>query len=328
MLIDFYNDQNDFPKLNHAYARLFRLDPYNILLRLDYARALYENDLPDRALTVIERLQNRYPGDQKLQRKIIDLWLAVGSDKIDLDQVRRLAAAGNDQMKFTVAELAIDQQRYDEARRILAPFVGDGKIMAANVQAKALYAMALSGLGKKAEAGALANQILNFDHTHPQALLLRLQLAIDRHDLTAALNDAQELTSDNPGLAPGWIAFAQIYTLRHEQVLADGIYGRAMESLPDSVDILKAYTAYMLGTGRPALALDIADRFTRTNRKSLEGWKIRGDLCLTQGDEVCVQKVRDNVVPLRGGDKLRRALAEALVVRQKDRPAVAKAAHG
>lgn len=315
MLIDFYNDRNDFPKLNHSYARLFRLDPNNILLRLEYARVLYENALPDRALIVIERLQNRYPHDQKLQRKIVDLWLAIGSDKIDLDQVRRLAAAGNDEMKLAVAELAVDQRRYEEARHILAPFVGDSRITAANVQAKALYAMALSGLGKTTEAGTLANRILDFDRSNPQALLLRLQLAINRHDLTAALNDAQVLTSDNPGLAAGWIAFAQIYTLRHERALADGIYGRAMENLPDSVEILRSYTAYMLNMGRPDLALDIADRFTRANRKSLDGWKIRGDLCVMRGDDRCVQEVRDHVAPLRGGDKLRRTLADALAAR-------------
>jgi cytochrome c-type biogenesis protein CcmH/NrfG len=328
MLIDFYNDQNDFPKLNHSYARMFRLDPDNIRLRLDYARILYENGLPDRALIVIDRLQHRYPRDQKLQREIVDLWLAIGSDKIDLDQVRRIAGAGNEQMKLAVAELAVDQKRYEEARQILAPFVVADKIIAANVQAKALYAIALSGLGKKAEAAALVSQILAFDKSNPQALLLRLQLAVDRHDLIAALNDAQVLTSDNPRLAPGWIAFAQVYTLRHERVLADGIYGRAMENLPDSVEILKAYTTYMMGTGRPDLALDIADRFTRANRKSLDGWKIRGDLCLVQRDDSCVQQVRDNVAPLRGGDKLRNALKDAVGAHQKSRPPVSVALHG
>lgn len=308
MLIDFYNSRNDFHNLNHSYARLFRLDPDNRSLRLNYAQALYENGLPDRALIVIERLQQRYPGDPALQRQIVDLWKKVGSAAIDLDGVRRFAQAGNAQMKMALAQLAIDQHRYAEAEQVVAPFLGSGKITPENVQANVLHASAVSGLGRNAQARALVDRILAFDSTNSQALLLRTQIETDRRDLPAALNDVQTLTRDNPSLAAGWIAFARIYTLRKDFALADGIYGRAIGSLPDDLEILADYTAYLADTGRRDLALDVADRFTRRNPRLLDGWKARADLCLKLGDKACVQKVRDSVGPLRGGDALRATL--------------------
>jgi cytochrome c-type biogenesis protein CcmH/NrfG len=324
MLLDYYDKQNDFPRLNHTYARMFRLAPDDVPLRLEYARALYENDLPGPALDVIEHLQHRYPNDPKLQGQIVDVWTAVGSKAIVIDQVRHLADEGSDEMKLALGEFAVDQHRYAEAVHILSPFLGEGKIAPDNVQANVLYAFALSGLGRKDQALALVNRILDFDSSNSRALLLRVQIATDRHDLVNALNDAQILTRDNPTLAPGWIAFARIYTVRKERALADGIYGRAADYLPDNIEILSSYTAYIVDTGRSALARDIADRFTRANPRLLDGWRIRADLCLAAGDNACLALVMNRIATLRGGNRLRTAIEAKMPRKPATAPLPAK----
>ncbi|SDD44492.1 Tetratricopeptide repeat-containing protein [Sphingomonas sp. YR710] len=317
-LLDFYSDQQDLAGIDATYARLFKLQPRNIDLRLEYARVLYESDRPDRALAIIDRLQSANPHNTKLQQKIVDLWMAVGSKAIAIDQVRRFAEAGNDQMKVALGQLAVDQKRFAEAEAILRPFVDKGSITPENVQANTLYAAALAGLGKRTEALARADKVLEFDKTNPQALLLRIQISIDRKNLGLALNDAQILGRDNPDLAAARVALAQVYALRKEQALADGVFARAADELPANADLLRAYIAYLIGTDRRQMALDIAENFTRHNADSLEGWKIRADLCLALGDERCAQLTLDALGRLRGGDKARAALSMAMNEKHKD----------
>ncbi|MBW8910468.1 MAG: tetratricopeptide repeat protein [Sphingomonas sp.] len=318
VLLDFYGDQQNFAGIDATYARMFRMQPRNVTLRLEYAKALYENDRPDRALAIIEQLQSADPHNPKLQQKIVDLWMAVGSKAIAIDQVRRFAAAGNDQMKIALGQLAVDQRRFVDAERILRPFVDKGSITPENVQANTLYAGALAGLGKRGDALARANKVLEFDKTNPQALLLRIQISIDRNNLGPALNDAQILGRDNPDLTAGRIALAQVYSLRKERTLADGVFARAVDELPADVDLLRAYISYLIDTDRRRQALDAAENFTRHNADSLEGWKTRADLCLTLGDDRCAQLALDAFGRLRGGDKARAALTMAMNEKHKD----------
>ncbi|MDB5686168.1 MAG: Tetratricopeptide repeat-containing protein, partial [Rhizorhabdus sp.] len=316
-LLDFYSRQDDFPAVQGAYRRLFRLEPRSVDLRLDYARALYDFDLADRALDVIDALLKANPDDAKLQQRVVDLWVAVGSKAIAIDQGRRLAAAGNDQMKIAIAQLAIGQRRFADAAAILKPYVDKGEITPENVLANTLYASAMLGLGRTDEALTRATRVLAFDKTSPGALLLRVRIMVDRHNLDQALADAQVVGRDNPDLAAARIALAKVYTLRKEKTLADGAFARAADDLPQDLDLLNAYVAYLIDTGRRREALDAATNFTRRNPDRLEGWKARADLCLMVGDNDCLQQVLDAFGRVRGGARAKTALERAMAERQK-----------
>lgn len=317
-LLEFYRGQQNFAGVDATYARIYALQPDNVAMRLDHAKALYENDRPDRAMAIIDQLLAADPHNAKLQQQIVDLWTAVGSKAIAIDQIRRFAEGGNDQMKFALGQLAVDQGRFVEALAIMRPFVAPEKITPDNVQAHTIYAAAQAGLGRPVEALARTNRVLAFDRTNTKALLLRIQISIDRNNLNLALNDAQILVRDNPDLAAARIAFAKVYVRRKEQALADGAFGRAAVDLPTDIDLLNAYVAYLLDTDRRRLALDVAEAFTRHNPDSLPGWKARADLCLTLGDERCAQVALEAFGRLRGGDKARTALTAAIDERRKD----------
>lgn len=311
-LVENYAAQHDIEGLYRSYRRMFAIDRSSVGLRLDYAKALYENDEPARALAIIDRLQRARPRDAELNRHIIELWDMVGSDAIDLDAVRRFAAAGNDEMKLALANLAIEQGRFGEAITILKPFVTDDRITPGNVSAQMLYARAISGLGNKAEALARTDRILAFDSTNPDALLLRVNVEIDRKTFDDALNDAQILGRDNPHSPPARLALARVYAARNESVLADTSFASALGDLPDSVEIVRAYTGWLVAMNRAGRALGVATRFTERNPRSLKGWAIRVDLCLRLKDRDCMTESAAALEHLRGGQKMRAPLIAAM----------------
>ena len=308
-LLDLYIGRNDFRRVARTFARLFTLRPGDTDLRLEYAKILYEQGLPGRALNMLARLTRARPDDSALQQRIVDLWTAIGSEMVDVDRVRRfVVAGGNAQMKIALARLLLDQRRFADAEAVLRPFVDTGAITARNVEADVLYAGALSGLGRGGEALALIDRVLAFDDNHPRALLMRVRVSVARSDLGRALRDAQLLVRDTPGMMEGRIALAQIYVRRNEPILADDAYARAMNELPGDSGMLAAYIDYQLGRGRPTMARDAARRFTSDNPRSRDGWRERGELCIELLDAACVAQSFDALDQIGGGPKVRREL--------------------
>ena len=322
VLLDLYGAGNDFRRAARAYARLFALMPGNVDLRLDYVKMLYEQGRPDRALDMLVRLTRRYPGDPALQQRIVDIWSEAGSAAVDVDRVRRFVSAqGDAPMKVALGHLLLDQKRYAEAEAVLRPFIdplaGNAAITAANVEADVVYAGALSGLGRRAEALALIDRILLFDESNPRALHMRVRVSIAAGDLPRALRDAQALVRDNPAMAEGRVELAEIYVRRKETVLADDAYAHAMNELKTDPAMLTAYLAYLLRTGRNDRALDVAGRFTTDNPRSREGWRERARLCIRLGDADCVNGSFDALDRLPGGPKVAHELAATWTPRGK-----------
>lgn len=316
VLLDLYIGRNDFRSVARTFARLFTLEPGNVDRRLDYVRILYEQGLPDRALAMLSRLARARPGDQELEQRIVDIWNEMGSDRVDVDRVRRFVGASGDKpMKVALAHLLLDQNRHADAEAVLRPFVDRGEITAANVEADVLYAGALSGLGRVAEARALIDRILDFDDNNPRALLMRVRISIARGDLPQALRDAQLLTRDNPDIVEGRLELARIYILRKEPILADKIYALAMSELSQDSEMLVAFIDYQLGRGRPAMAQDAARRFTRENPRSRDGWRERALLCIEAGDAPCVAQSFSALDMIPGGPRIRRALERQVAMR-------------
>ncbi len=288
-LLDLYTGRDDFPRVARSFARLFALQPGNADLRLEYAKLLYERGRPDRALGMLARLSRRHRGDPAIEQRIVDLWTEVGSDRVDVDAVQRfVATTGDASMKVALGHLLLDQKRYADVEAVLRPHVDKGEVSAAKVEADVLYAGALAGLGRSSEALAMVDKVLKFDPSNPRALLMQVRVSVASGDLARALNDAQTLVRDNPGMAEGRVALAGIYVRRNEKILADAAFARAMNELPDNAQMLTAYVDYLRGTQREAMAREVAKRFSRNNPRMLAGWKVRTELCLAADDKPCL----------------------------------------
>lgn len=312
-LLDLYSSTVDFPHAARTFARLFALQPDNVELRIEYARMLYERGQPDRALDMLGRLARTHAGDGAIEQQIVDLWGDVGSERIDVDLVRRFVnQTGNQTMKVALGHLLLDERRYAEAEAVLRPFIDQGDITAAKVEADVLYAGALSGLGRGGQALALVDRVLRFDENNPRALLMRVRVSTAGGDLARALRDAQVLARDNPRMTDGRVALAEIYVRRKESVLADAAYASAMKELSDDSDMLEAYVAYLLRTSRSPMALDISKRFIRNNPRARDGWRVRAELCLKLDNDVCVDEAMQALQQVPGGLKVYRAIEARL----------------
>lgn len=308
-LLDLYTGRNDFKGSARTFARLFTLLPDNVDIRLAYARQLYEQGRPDRALDFLARLTRRHPRDVGLAERIVDMWKDVGSEVVDVDRVGRfVAASGDNQMKVAFGHLLIDQKRFAEAERALQPFADRDGITADNIDADVLYAQALLGLGRSGEALKLVDKLLLFDPSNSDALLTRVRISVANGDLDQALRDAQSLATDSPRVTAGRIALGEIYEQRRSNILANAAYGQAMRDLPDDSKMLAAYANYLVRDGRGPIALGVARKFTEQNPRMREGWRERARLCIRLNDGACVQDVFAALDRLPGGRPVRRAL--------------------
>lgn len=315
-VLDLYTGLNDFRSIARTFARLFAQQPRNVDIRLDYVRVLYEQGRPDRALAMLARLTRRHPGDTGLQQRIVDIWTEMGSEMVDVEQVRRFVMAGGDkQMKVALGRLLIERGRHADAEKVLRPYVDKGEITAGNVEADVHYAGALSGLGRRGEALALVDRLLAFDDNNPRALLMRVRISVARGDLVQALRDAQLLVRDNPAMMEGRVALADIYVRRNEPILADDAYAQAMNDLSEDGGMLAAYIRYLRGKGRTGMASDAARRFTRENPRSREGWHERGRLCIELADAECVAQAFNALDQIPGGPRIRYTLETSWVAR-------------
>lgn len=312
-LLDLYTGRDDFPRMARAYARLFTLQPGNADLRLEYAKLLYERGQPGRALGFLARLSRRHRGDPAIEQRIVDLWTEMGSERVDVDALRRFVEAGGDTpMKVALGHLLLDQKRYADVEAVLRPHIDKGDVTPARAEADVLYAGALAGLGRGAEALDLVGRVLRFDSSNPRALLMQVRVSVAGGDLARALNDAQTLVRDNPSLAEGRVALADIYVRRNERILADAAFARAMNELPESAQMLTPYVAYLRGTGREAMAREVAKRFTRANPRMLAGWKVRTELCLAVSDTSCLTETLYALDQVVGSRQLRQTIEKRM----------------
>jgi tetratricopeptide (TPR) repeat protein len=319
VLLDFYRGLNDADGVDRTYGRLAIHDPQSVELGIEHAREMYEFERPERALQVVDLILRSHPGDDAAQQQVIDLWTALGPDVVGMDQIRHVAAAGTDRTRIALAKLAVDQRRPAEAMAMLRPYLGKETIGPDNIQARVVYAAAISALGRKAEARALVEKLLAFDKTNPQALLLRVNIGIDQGKLAEALTDAQLLARDNPEMPEAPIVIARIYMLRGERILADATFARAATDLSDDLVLMRAYSDYLLASGRLRQAIDAATTFTSRNEKMLGGWVLRGNLCLQAMDQSCLDAVLAVLPQLRSGARAKAALAAAIAERSPER---------
>lgn len=308
-LLDIYTGREDFPRIARSFARLFALQPDNADIRLEYAKLLYERGRPDRALAMLARLSRRHRGDPAIEQRIVDLWTDVGSERVDVDRVRRFVESGGDMsMKVALGHLLLEEKRYADVEAVLRPHIDRDDITAARVEADVLYAGALAGLGRSADALALVERVLKFDPSNPRALLMQVRVSMAGGDLGRALTDAQTLVRDNPRMAEGRVALADIYVRRNERILADAAYARAMNELTDNAQMLSAYVGYLQATGREEMAREIAKRFSRDNPRMLAGWRIHAELCLAADDKPCLTETLYALDQVIGSRDLRRKI--------------------
>ncbi|TZG28022.1 tetratricopeptide repeat protein [Sphingomonas montanisoli] len=310
-LLDMYRARDDFAPIEATYQRLFRLRPDDADIALEYARNMYEYKRGDLAAPVLSRMLRAKADDPRIEQRVVDLWTSMG-DVIDIDQLRGLATSAGPELRVTLGRLAIEQRRFADAIEIVSPIVGAGPVNPANVEARVVQAGALAGLGQLGRAKPLIDDILTFDRSNPNALLVRVRIKLAERKLDEALEDAQAIVAKTPQDSGGRIMLARVYAARGDPAMAETHYARALTEISGAFDALQAYVAWLQATGKGDRALDVVRMFTRQNVDMTAGWALRGRLCAAARDANCLQSVIVGLTRLRGTDKLRRDLQAEL----------------
>lgn len=311
-LLGFYEQTDNEAGIRNTYVRLFRLQPTNVDLQLEFARVLYSRGKPGEAARIADEVRAKHPGDVDTQLKVIAFDRDTAGQAVAMSELTRMAATGDPKLKVALAGYLLEDNEPASARRLVEPLVAGKPVEADTVEAQLIYAGALKDLGETGKARALLDDILDFDKTNSRALLLRTEIEVKAHKLDDALKDVRILVRDNPDFEPGLLMLGDVYAARGQQELARDTFQSATNDNPASPLTLRAYTDYMIRRGDLQGALGVAAVFAKTNPKSVAGWSRMGELCVQAGDEGCVRNALLALAGLPDGAPAARALTAAL----------------
>jgi len=173
-----------------------------------------------------------------------------------------------------------------DAVQLLAP-LAPSEVTSANVDKQTRYARALLAAGQIAQARAKVDAVLAFDKGSPEALLVSARLKLLAKDYRGAFTDAQLVTNDDENNEEATLLVAQIYAAQGNQVLAAGAFGTARQQFPNSTEILKAETDWLMRQNRKDEAAQRAASFYRTHQRSGPARAIYRDICARTRSPAC-----------------------------------------
>jgi predicted Zn-dependent protease len=285
-LSELYRALGDKERLIGNMDKLLARRPKDADLQLDLAEILYKSGNLPRARSTLYSLLISQPDNIEVIQKISQLWIEHDASALTPPQLKTIAERGSETLKLGVARYFVERGRPEVAAQILRPDSnsGDNGISA---DARALYATALYKQGNADAAKSIADAILSDDKNNIDALLVRARIALQKHDLTAALNDAQIVVRDFPMSEQGRILLADIYLARKDRQRARQTYEDAVSDNPQSILISRTYAQYLLRAGDPVRATDVARTFTRKSPSSVAGWDMMAKICQQAANNVC-----------------------------------------
>jgi cellulose synthase operon protein C len=300
-LLDLYKKGDNEAGIRSTYARLFRLQPKNAAIQIEFARALWVRGATGESQAIIRRVQAQNAADPSIQLSVIQFWRDTAGQAVALAELQKVAAKGGIGVKTALAGYLLEAGEPVSAKRMLAPLIGNNPVNAENAEAQLVFAGADKALGRSADARARLDRVLEFDKTNSRALLLRTELELAAGQLDAALTDVRILVRDNPDFEPGQVTLAKVYAARKEWALADAAFAQARQAYPASMLTFNAHTDYLMSRKNFLGAVSAGVEFTKANAKSVPGWTRLAGICIEAGDEGCAARAIDELSKVEGG---------------------------
>ena len=195
----------------------------------------------------------------------------------------RLTKIGGSPLRSAAGQFLLTRKEYARALALITSGKG-----AADAD-RGMQAVALDGLGKRAEAETLVNALLadTGGTQDPNALMLRAKWALAAGKLERANADAQNaIIADGSNLAARLI-LAQSYMasdqpLRVRQVLAEGV-----RDMPRNRRALMEYLQYLGAQGDLRTAVAAARGFADSNTSQPWAWNVLYTVCQKANDGGC-----------------------------------------
>ena len=282
-LLQLYRAKSDVAGMLSVFPVLLEVQKDNFELALDYSNVLYRTGQIDAARKIWSNAVVQKRADSQFIAWAFDLYDNVEPADRPAYLDDRLTKMGGSPLRSAAGQYLLTRREYARALALITQ--GNG----ATDSDRGLQAVALDGLGKRAEAEELVNTLLS-DTGGTQdsnALMLRAKWALAAGKLERANADAQNaIVSDGSNLEAR-LVLAQSYMasdqpLRVRQVLAEGV-----RDMPRSRRALTAYIQYLHSQGDLKTAAAAARGFADSNTSQPWAWNVLLMTCQKANDGGC-----------------------------------------
>jgi tetratricopeptide (TPR) repeat protein len=283
-LLQFYRANGDVAGMKSLFPSLIEAQKDNAELALDYANLLYKTG----DITNARKIW----ADAVLKRRDDAKFVAWAFELLDnsepeaqpawLDE--RLTKLPGSPLRSAAGQYLITRKDYAGALALITQ--GGG----AATNDRGLQAVALDGLGRRAEAEGIVNNVLaeTGGAQDPNALLLRARWAIPAGKLDRAGADAQGATIADPSNLAARLVTAQAYAAAEQPLRVRQVLAQAVRDLPRSRRALVAYVNFLQGQGDHDGAIAAARNFADANTAQPWGWSTLASACQKINDGGCI----------------------------------------
>ena len=283
-LLQFYRAKSDVAGMQSVFPDVIAAQKGNADLSLDYCNLLYRTG----KIAEARKLWSDTVVAKRDDAKFIT-WAFEFYDNVEpagqpayLDD--RLAKQPGSPLRSAAGQYLITRKEYARAAVLIAQ--GNG----AAENDRGLYAVALDGLGKRAEAQALVDAITNAgtDTQDANALMLRAKWGAAAKSFDRAYADAQGAVLADPSLLEARMTLAQSYSSNNQPLRARQVLAEAVRDLPRSRRALSAYLQFLQLAGDHSSAIAAARNFADANGSQPWGWNTLAVACQRIGDAACI----------------------------------------
>ena len=298
-LLGLYRRMGDRDGVRRTAIRLMGLFPDDPRYALESVRAYHAYNRDPEARAVLTELTARYARNTPVMLAVAGLRLDIEPRATALAQIVDSAGQAPARVRAALADFLTDLGEPARAAALLAP-IAAAPVRVDTVDLQAAYARALFALGRTGEVQRKIDAILLFDAANPTALLLRARLAYARGDYLKAETDAGVVASDDDSNEDAALLVAQIYAAQGNRVLASKAYADAHDAFPDSTNIVRAQTQWLVAQRRAGEATAIAASFAHTHRGQIAAWQAYRDICAAAHDATCLAEARRTLAAFKG----------------------------
>ena len=286
------------------FRKLAAFYPETRALRHILAQFLLSHGRKDAAEAEYRAIAAENPTDVAARLDVVRFVNTLKGQKAAFQELEAMIAKdpASNELTFALASLHRSRKDYKAAEAVYKAIIdkaGDGH--QDSIRGKGLLAVALLARGDKPGARALVADVLAKDQHNEQGLLLKAGMAIDEHQLDAAIADLRILLRDVPDSARALLLLAKAHELAGSAELAQEHYLKAFRASKQAAAYGMAYGEFMLKRGQPARAASVAEDILLTSPGDVSALKLLAQAKINLGDWVAAQAVADEL--RKQGDK-------------------------
>ena len=287
-LLQFYRAKGDVAGMQSVFPAVIKSQQGNAELALDFSNVLYRTGQIDAARKVWSDAVVANKDDSRFIAWAFEVYdnAEPADQPAFLDD--RLTKMGGSPLRSAAGQYLLTRKEYARAGALIAQ--GRGAVDSD----RGAYAVALDGMGRRAEARALVKSILDATsgRQDPNALMLRARWAIAEKDFDQANSDAQSAIIADPSNLDARITLAQSYLANQQPVRARQVLAEAARDLPRSRRALFAYMQLLRSVGDHASAVAAARNYANANEAQPWDWATLAATCKTVNDSACMINAR------------------------------------